>query len=431
MFDFQPFNFDTDGDGFADSFATQADMDGDGIIDSLLIDTDVDGDFDLMAIDDDYDGDMETIVSDTNNDGTMDSFIYEADTDGDGYADSVIREVDTDGDGITDSVTYGVDTDGDGYVDTYLDQNPYYQDQTPSYQDDQTESETAYIDADGDGMEDTLVISTDTDGDGIIDTVDYLIDGDGDGEFDSAMSEVLVDTDGDGVNDTYVVAYDQDGDGEFELVDIYDYDEQSGMIVPVEYVPNEDYSPEMDTFNSDQSNPDEIYGDPEESMEHWEYQGNTNRCAIYSQLFVIEELTGQELDIEELADIAEENNWFTEEMGTPVTYMNKLLDYYGVENEMTFDNDLEDLKESLEAGEKVIVSLDADEVWFGDDDTIYSPDEGVNHAVQVIGIDYSNPDEPMVILNDSGTPDGCGEMVPLDTFLDAWEDGNCQMITCM
>ena len=55
----------------------------------------------------------------------------------------------------------------------------------------------------------------------------------------------------------------------------------------------------------------------------------------------------------------------------------------------------------------------------------------MNHAVQVIGIDYSNPDEPMVILNDSGTPDGCGEMVPLDTFLDAWEDGNCQMITCM
>lgn len=420
MFDFQPFNFDTDGDGFADSFATQADMDGDGFFDSLLIDTDSDGDFDVIAIDDDYDGDMETIMSDVNNDGTMDTFIYEADTDGNGYADSVVYEADTDGDGVVDTLAFGVDTDGDGYVDAYQ-----------PLEDSQIASDTAYMDADGDGIEDTLVISSDTDGDGIIDAVDYFVDSDGDGFFDSAMSEVLVDTDGDGVEDTYVFAYDQDGDGEFELVDIYDYDEQSGMIQPVDYVPGEGSSPEMDTFDATQSNPDEIYGDPEESMEHWEYQGDTNRCAIYSQLFVIEELTGQELDIEELADIAEENDWFTEENGTPIAYMNKLLDYYGVENEMTFDNDLEDLQESLEAGEKVIVSLDADEVWYGDDDTIYAPDDGVNHAVQVIGIDYSNPDEPMVILNDSGNPDGCGEMVPLDTFMDAWEDGNCQMITCM
>lgn len=411
MFDFQPFNFDTDGDGFADSFATQADMDGDGFFESLLIDTDGDGDFDMINMDTDYDGEMDTIMSDMNNDGTMDTFIYEADTDGDGYIDSAVYEADTDGDGIVDFVDSLTDTDGDGVFDSAMSE--------------------ILVDTDGDGIEDTLVISSDTDGDGIVDSVDYLIDADGDGVFDGTISEVLVDTDGDGIEDTYVFAYDEDGDGEFELVDIYDYDEQSGMIQPVDYVPGEGVSPEMDTFDATQSNPDELYGDPEESMEHWEYQGDTNRCAIYSQLFVIEELTGQELDIEELADIAEENDWFTEENGTPIAYMNKLLDYYGVENEMTFDNDLEDLQESLESGEKVIVSLDADEVWYGDDDTIYSPDEGVNHAVQVIGIDYSNPDEPMVILNDSGNPDGCGEMVPLDTFMDAWEDGNCQMITCM
>ncbi|MBQ8015501.1 MAG: hypothetical protein IJ264_04865, partial [Clostridia bacterium] len=62
---------------------------------------------------------------------------------------------------------------------------------------------------------------------------------------------------------------------------------------------------------------------------------------------------------------------------------------------------------------------------------LYAPDDGADHAVQVIGIDYSDPDNPMVILNDSGHPDGCGEMVPLDDFVDAWEDSGCQMIAVM
>ena len=44
-----------------------------------------------------------------------------------------------------------------------------------------------------------------------------------------------------------------------------------------------------------------------------------------------------------------------------------------------------------------------------------------NHAVEVIGIDYSSP-EPMVIINDSGTMDGHAITVPASQFMDAWED---------
>ena len=131
-----------------------------------------------------------------------------------------------------------------------------------------------------------------------------------------------------------------------------------------------------------------------------------------------------------MAELAEENGWFYEENGTPFLHMNKMLDYYGIENEMSFNNDEADLREALENGEKVIVSVDADEIWYGETDDVFTPTDGANHAVQVIGIDYSDPDNPMVILNDSGHPDGCGEMVPLDVFMDAWEDGGYQMITC-
>lgn len=75
---------------------------------------------------------------------------------------------------------------------------------------------------------------------------------------------------------------------------------------------------------------------------------------------------------------------------------------------MSFHNDIDDIRECLESGGKVIVSIDADEIWFGESDDLFTPGDGPNHAVEVIGIDYSNPDEPMVILNDSGNPNGCG-----------------------
>ena len=80
--------------------------------------------------------------------------------------------------------------------------------------------------------------------------------------------------------------------------------------------------------------------------------------------------------------------------------------------------------------EKGIVAIDANEIWYGEGDDLFSPSSGANHAVEVIGIDYSDPDHPMVILNDSGSPNGKGEMVPLGDFMDAWKDGECQMIKC-
>ena len=132
-----------------------------------------------------------------------------------------------------------------------------------------------------------------------------------------------------------------------------------------------------------------------------------------------------------IARACEANGWFTEESGGTTLNMNKVLDYYGVENEVSFNNSIDDIRECLENGGKVIVSVDADEIWFADDDSIFTPGEATNHAVEVIGIDYSDPDEPMVILNDSGTDNGCVSMVPLDVFVDAWEDGNCHMISCM
>ena len=44
--------------------------------------------------------------------------------------------------------------------------------------------------------------------------------------------------------------------------------------------------------------------------------------------------------------------------------------------------------------------------------------------------DRSDPEHPMVILNDSGHVNGQGAMVPLDEFVDAWDDSNNLAVIC-
>ncbi len=436
---------DTNGDGIADMWDTDTDGDGivdmhsedtnyDGIDDLWSIDEDGDGIIDISAADTDYDGYAESL--DSNGDGYVDQYTSFVDLDGDGIDDQAITEADTDYDGVTDVMAVETDTDGDGYVDTLEMINDYNQDGM-------IDDVTVHSDTDGDGIVDTVYHEYDSDGDGEANAFTMALDFDDDGEADYVETAEIVDTDGDGEADTYVHNVDTDGDGVYDVTEAYAYDETLGIlqldaVEPITYVPEteeyavpDDVYDDFENFDPDDADPDAVSGNPAEAMEEWEFQGDTNRCALYSQKFVIEELTDEDIDIEEFADIAEEQGWFDEENGTSILNMNKMLDYYGIENEMSFNNDIDDIKDVLDNGGKVIVSIDADEIWYGDDDNVFTPGESSNHAVEVIGIDYSDPENPMVILNDSGHPDGCGSMVPLDEFVDAWEDGNCQMIECM
>ena len=407
-------SYDLNGDGIADGTGYEVDIDGDGIADEIHLDTDGDGIIDTIAAsyqdgdisytevayDKDHDGIVEnnTVYIDTNNDGVFDRVTELIDTDGDGEADTIITSEDYNQDGIFDSVRTEVDTDGDGVIDN-------------------------------------ITIEYDTDGNGMMDSFEQFIDKNGDGITDEMFSGQLVDTDGDGVYDTYVKSIDADGDGSFETVEIYDYNPMADELhlstvdeVDVSYNAEGVTNNEYGNFDPDSCSPEDIVGNPTADMSHWEYQGDTNRCALYSQLFVIEEITGEELNINDLVQLCEKNGWTYENGSTPILNMGNVLGHYGIEHKMSFRNDMDDLTRALENGEKVIVSIDADEIWFGESDDVFTPNDGVNHAVEVIGIDNSDPEHPMVILNDSGTPNGQGELVPADTFMDAWDDGGNQMI---
>ena len=332
-----------------------------------------------------------------------------------------------------DGLSFGFDTTGDNQVDTYIQLNdPTGQsgwmqglDTTGNGVIDTYQGEW---DLDEDGFAETFFLSNDYDQDGSPDHVKMYTDMNGDGEFDSVVTFHADNTDPN-------VAYRVEADIDFTGDHTSDYHYETFIPADNEGLDIDYYGAAIGSADAngcfDPSTPEEfVSGTPAKDMEVWQCQGNTNRCALFSQLFTIEQLTGQQIDIEEFADKAIENGWFSEEGGTTALNMDKMLTYYHVDHDMVFDSNMEQLESELNNGSKLIVSVDSGQIWYGNDNDIFSPTTRADHALQVIGIDHSDPNNPMVILNDSGSPSGCGEMVPLDVFENAWAAGDHQMIVC-
>lgn len=173
------------------------------------------------------------------------------------------------------------------------------------------------------------------------------------------------------------------------------------------------------------------WGNPVEDADCWQQQESSTSCAVVSQIGVYESITGSEISEADACQIAEENGWYDPETGTIPEDVGKFLDYCGIPTEQRYDATLQDIADALERGDKVIVGLDANEIWYPTEDATGSPVEQPDggHAVWVTGID-SEPDGTVkIILNDSGTPDGCMKVVEAEDFLNAWEDfGNFLVI---
>ena len=176
---------------------------------------------------------------------------------------------------------------------------------------------------------------------------------------------------------------------------------------------------ELDNFSpEDYENTDAIYGHPERATDYWEWQDGPT-CALHAQRAIIEEVTGQDISVDDMKAIAEAYGWYTD--GTPIEHMNKMLEYCGIPNEAMYGMTYEQLRESVFNGERVITAVDSDEYWYGEYDNLFEG-ERPDHAIEVIGFDESDPENPMVIVNDSGVPNGRGLRIPADTFREAWED---------
>ncbi len=321
------------------------------------------------------------------------------------YINSEVETLDLDGDGVEETMLFEFDEDGDGVSDgTWM---------------------TSFVDTDLDGEFDQWIEQVDFGSDGTVDLINILEDLDGDGEFDYFEQIIGADTDGDGILDTVVSMVDHDMDDIVDEVFETPVFEADGT----DESDFSEYDATYENFDPDDYDPNVVVGNPVDNMENWHMQQDGGSCAVVSQEFILEYISGQEFDEAELCELAHEMGWFEygSSGGTSPFDIGNILVLHGLTVEQSFDNNAEDLHGALASGGSVIVVVDADEFWEGEDDD-FTPGDGANHAIQVIGIDYSNPDEPMVIINDSGHPDGCGAMVSLDLFMDAWEDSGCFMV---
>ena len=180
------------------------------------------------------------------------------------------------------------------------------------------------------------------------------------------------------------------------------------------------------------------------------WQGLDNTCAIRSQEIILRDY-GIIIPKDVLVDYATEHGWFDpdpDKGGTPKGYIGNLIDACGIRTVRTENATIYDIIAELRAGHRVMVSLDADELWvknepnlfnrlFGEavnrvNDTIQNMRgvEGANHALVVAGVNVNphDPSDVKVVLIDSGDGKVCIEY-SLKDFQNAWADGHCQMVS--
>lgn len=187
----------------------------------------------------------------------------------------------------------------------------------------------------------------------------------------------------------------------------------------------------------------------ESTFDNFIYQGNQPSCAVRSQEIILRDY-GISIPQEELIRFATENGWYNpdpENGGTPRYATGNILDAMGVETQR-FDNaNIFDIISELRAGHRVIVSVDANELWVKNEPSLYKRlfgevanriedkiddlmgVQGANHALIVAGVNVnpSNPSDIKVVLIDSGSGDVCIEYKFAD-FKKAWDDSNHHMV---
>jgi len=165
-----------------------------------------------------------------------------------------------------------------------------------------------------------------------------------------------------------------------------------------------------------------IFGNPEADIENWHPQLESNSCAVACQEYIAEQLLDSDFSEEKMIDFAERKGWYRPETGTTIGDIGKLLESMGLEVERGMQYSVSDLAEELETDGKVIVGVN--NMILENPEYADFPGITANHAVQVIGIDASDPENISVILNDPGGENGKGRIIPMKTFQRAWETSN-------
>lgn len=162
-------------------------------------------------------------------------------------------------------------------------------------------------------------------------------------------------------------------------------------------------------------------GSPEDDAAFWTHQTTDFTCAVVSQQMILRQF-GIDVSEAQLVYDATVNGWLTDG-GTSPADVGQLLDFYGVPTHTAVGAGVDGLIGELSLGHKVVIGVDAGELWHQDlpfEDWFCG--ERADHAVVLTGLDLSDRAQPKVFINDPGDPGGAGKSYPLDQFLDAWAD---------
>ena len=163
-------------------------------------------------------------------------------------------------------------------------------------------------------------------------------------------------------------------------------------------------------------------------------QPDDHSCALRSQQIVLRDF-GIDIPFKDLEKIAKDNGVYSDS-GTSMCDVGKVLEIAGVGMHQVIGSNMFDLTNELVHGHRVIVGIDANELWYNnsisdklknwfDDVTGH---QGGNHALIVAGVEVNpkNPNDVKVVLTDPGSGDLRIEY-PMKQFMDAWKDTNCFM----
>lgn len=156
----------------------------------------------------------------------------------------------------------------------------------------------------------------------------------------------------------------------------------------------------------------ELAGD----LGQWQFQEKPMSCAVQCQRMVVNSVYGLEVTEGKLRELGERRNWYSDADGTYSHNVGRIAEtYYAMERSQYVGLGLEELVALKEQGGKLILAVDHHRLARPDLNRPFKAD----HAVELLDFDFSDEENPKVILNDPGREEGMGSVYPLEIFLKA------------